>query len=198
MTHIVIHTAWPWICSAAHGAHFSTMPASPRKKRAPAKLSPKIPPRGKGSKGSKPSPGGKKQHKPSPKAASSSSKAKPSPKQSASSKDSPAKAKSTSKVAPKAAASGAPAAEYDETDIVVRVSKLMKTNKLSQVQVGQEARVSQAVISQWLARKYHGHNDKVDKAMEDWLVARANVRVPYTTRPAPSGRCLPAGRCRRC
>lgn len=41
-----------------------------------------------------------------------------------------------------------------DADIVLRVSRMMKTNKLSQVQVGQEARVSQAVISQWLARKY--------------------------------------------
>ena len=41
----------------------------------------------------------------------------------------------------------------DEVDIVVRVARMMKANKLSQVQVGQEARVSQAVISQWLARK---------------------------------------------
>ena len=42
----------------------------------------------------------------------------------------------------------------DGADIVVRVARMMKSNKLSQVQVGQEARVSQAVISQWLARKY--------------------------------------------
>ena len=41
-----------------------------------------------------------------------------------------------------------------DADIVVRVSRMMKSNKLSQVTVGQEARVSQAVISQWLARKY--------------------------------------------
>ena len=42
----------------------------------------------------------------------------------------------------------------DDADIVMRVARMMKSNKLSQVQVGQEARVSQAVISQWLARKY--------------------------------------------
>ena len=94
----------------------------------------------------------------------------------------------------------------DEVDIVVRVARMMKANKLSQVQVGQEARVSQAVISQWLARKsvatpprlgvvlreltngprrrYHGHNDKVDKAMEDWLEARRNGTLVRTPRPA--------------
>jgi len=37
----------------------------------------------------------------------------------------------------------------------------MKANRVSQVVAGQEARVSQAVISQWLSMKYHGHNDKV-------------------------------------
>ena len=37
----------------------------------------------------------------------------------------------------------------------------MKVNRVSQVIVGQEARVSQSVISQWLSLRYHGHNDKV-------------------------------------
>jgi hypothetical protein len=41
------------------------------------------------------------------------------------------------------------------------VKRYMKDSKLSQVTVGQEARVSQAVISQWLSQKYHGHNNKV-------------------------------------
>ena len=49
---------------------------------------------------------------------------------------------------------------------------MMKSNKLSQVQVGQEARVSQAVISQWLARKYvptlpaqHGRTEACESLM---------------------------------
>ena len=45
--------------------------------------------------------------------------------------------------------------------LVAEVRTYMKANKLSQVTVGQEARISQAVISQWLSLKYHGHNDKV-------------------------------------
>ena len=48
-----------------------------------------------------------------------------------------------------------------DADLVKEVRFFMKTNKLSQVTVGQEARISQAVISQWLSLKYHGHNDKV-------------------------------------
>ena len=44
--------------------------------------------------------------------------------------------------------------------LVNDVRTYMKANKLSQVTVGQEARISQAVISQWLSLKYHGHNDK--------------------------------------
>jgi hypothetical protein len=48
-----------------------------------------------------------------------------------------------------------------DADLVKDVRLFMKTNKLSQVTVGQEARISQAVISQWLSLKYHGHNDKV-------------------------------------
>ena len=104
----------------------------------------------------------------------------------------------------------------DEVDIVVRVARMMKANKLSQVQVGQEARVSQAVISQWLARKsvatpprlgvvlreltngprrrYHGHNDKVDKAMEDWLEARRNGTLVRTPRPAHATPARPSAR----
>lgn len=45
--------------------------------------------------------------------------------------------------------------------LVKEVRAYMKANKVSQVVAGQEARVSQAVISQWLSMKYHGHNDKV-------------------------------------
>ena len=48
-----------------------------------------------------------------------------------------------------------------DADLVKDVRLFMRTNKLSQVTVGQEARISQAVISQWLSLKYHGHNDKV-------------------------------------
>eukprot|EP01050_Picozoa_sp_SAG11_P023808 SAG11_NODE_4897_length_1731_cov_1.602941_4_plen_228_part_00 len=48
-----------------------------------------------------------------------------------------------------------------DAELVCSVRSFMKSNKLSQVTVGQEARISQAVISQWLSLKYHGHNDKV-------------------------------------
>ena len=69
-----------------------------------------------------------------------------------------------------------PLEEGDER-LVNEVRGYMKENKLSQVMVGQEARVSQAVISQWLSRKYHGHNAKVDSAMRHWLSARRAGRV---------------------
>lgn len=48
-----------------------------------------------------------------------------------------------------------------DAELVADVRAYMKLHKLSQVTVGQEARISQAVISQWLSLKYHGHNDKV-------------------------------------
>jgi hypothetical protein len=48
-----------------------------------------------------------------------------------------------------------------DANLVKDVRLFMKTNKLSQVTVGHEARISQAVMSQWLSLKYHGHNDKV-------------------------------------
>eukprot|EP01050_Picozoa_sp_SAG11_P018133 SAG11_NODE_2695_length_3081_cov_1.330315_2_plen_196_part_00 len=51
--------------------------------------------------------------------------------------------------------------EDPDASLVNEVRSYMKSNKLSQVMVGQEARVSQAVISQWLSLKYHGHNSKV-------------------------------------
>ena len=51
-----------------------------------------------------------------------------------------------------------------DAELVQGVRAFMKQNKLSQVTVGQEARISQAVISQWLSLKYHGHNDKVRAA----------------------------------
>ena len=64
--------------------------------------------------------------------------------------------------------------------LVNDVRTYMKANKLSQVTVGQEARISQAVISQWLSLKYHGHNDK------------ARPPQPTTTHPPqnPPPRCL--------
>ena len=48
-----------------------------------------------------------------------------------------------------------------DSQLVSDVQTYMKMHKLSQVTVGQEARISQAVISPWLLFKYHGHNDKV-------------------------------------
>ena len=67
--------------------------------------------------------------------------------------------------------------EEPDAGLVNEVRVYMKANKLSQVMVGQEARVSQAVISQWLSLKYHGHNAKVDSAMREWLNARRSGRV---------------------
>ena len=67
--------------------------------------------------------------------------------------------------------------EEPDAGLVNEVRAYMKANKLSQVMVGQEARVSQAVISQWLSLKYHGHNAKVDTAMREWLNARRSGRV---------------------
>ena len=57
--------------------------------------------------------------------------------------------------------------------LVQEVKMFMKANKLSQVTVGQEARISQAVISQWLSLKYHGHNYKVRNALTSTFAQRA-------------------------
>ena len=46
-------------------------------------------------------------------------------------------------------------------ELIEEVREFMKVNRVSQVIAGQEARVSQSVISQWLSLRYHGHNDKV-------------------------------------
>ena len=46
-------------------------------------------------------------------------------------------------------------------ELIEEVREYMKVNRVSQVIAGQEARVSQSVISQWLSLRYHGHNDKV-------------------------------------
>ena len=62
--------------------------------------------------------------------------------------------------------------QKSDAQLVADVKAFMLANKLGQVQVGREARISLAVISQWLSLKYHGHNDKVDAAMRTWLDAR--------------------------
>ena len=62
-------------------------------------------------------------------------------------------------------------------DLVQRVRDYMSSNRVSQSAVGSEARVSQAVISQWLSLKYHGHNEKVDEVMRDWLHRRLTGRA---------------------
>ena len=51
-------------------------------------------------------------------------------------------------------------AQSDEL-LVLDMRAYMKMHKLSQDIVAQEARISQAVVSQWLSLKYHGHNEKV-------------------------------------
>ena len=56
--------------------------------------------------------------------------------------------------------------------VVDAVRAMMKSKKISQVAVGKEARVSQAVVSQWLSSKYNGDNGKVDAMMRGWLKAR--------------------------
>ena len=48
-----------------------------------------------------------------------------------------------------------------DSSLVHEVRSCMKTNKLSQVVVGQEARVSPVIISQWLSLKYPGNVSKV-------------------------------------
>ena len=63
-----------------------------------------------------------------------------------------------------------------DPDLVQRVRDYMSANRVSQSAVGSEARVSQAVISQWLSLKYHGHNEKVDEVMRDWLHRRLTGR----------------------
>ena len=50
-----------------------------------------------------------------------------------------------------------------DTALVYEVKAFMKSHKVSQVRVGQEARMSQAVVSQWLSLKYHGNVDKVPR-----------------------------------
>ena len=57
--------------------------------------------------------------------------------------------------------SGVDQAPSADSKLVEQVKVYMKENKVSQVKLGEEARISQAVISQWLALKYYGHNDKV-------------------------------------
>ena len=98
----------------------------------------------------------------------------------------PARAAKMPKSSP-AAKQPSPGRASQNKVIVDDVIKEMKKYKLSQVQVGQEARVSQAVISQWLARKYHGHNGKVDKAMLDWLDARENGTLDQLSAPFAKG-----------
>eukprot|EP01044_Picomonas_judraskeda_P024484 COSAG03_NODE_6768_length_1008_cov_1.649065_1_plen_120_part_10 len=101
-------------------------------------------------------------------------------------KSSPAKAKPKSK-GKKKAAEEEPLPP--DADIVVRVSRLMKSNKLSQVQVGQEARVSQAVISQWLARKYvytHKHTLPPSLPPSLSLPPSPSLPLPLSLSPCPS------------
>jgi hypothetical protein len=62
--------------------------------------------------------------------------------------------------------------------LVADVRTYMKAHKLSQVTVGQEARISQAVISQWLSLKYHGHNDKVRHATATPLAHAPTAPLP--------------------
>jgi predicted XRE-type DNA-binding protein len=73
-----------------------------------------------------------------------------------------------------------------DAELVADVRTYMKANKLSQVTVGQEARISQAVISQWLSLKYHGHNDKV-RAHATFFPSppQARQQAGRRTRPGP-------------
>lgn len=76
--------------------------------------------------------------------------------------------------------------------LVAEVRTYMKANKLSQVTVGQEARISQAVISQWLSLKYHGHNDKV----RPLLFTRTRPRFPPTSPSVSRSSTEPGSRAR--
>ena len=56
--------------------------------------------------------------------------------------------------------------EEPDEDLVSEVRAYMKANKISQMVVKEQARVSQAVISQWLNLRYHGHTGKVCPARD--------------------------------
>ena len=79
------------------------------------------------------------------------------------------------------------ASRKPDGQVVDAVRTKMKTEKLSQVVVGKEARISQAVISQWLASKYNGDNGKVDDMMRGWLKAREAGPVPEASDPSVGG-----------
>jgi len=55
--------------------------------------------------------------------------------------------------------------------LVSEVKAFMKLRKISQVCVGHEARMSQAVVSQWLSGKYHGNVSKESKSPLLWVNA---------------------------
>ena len=73
---------------------------------------------------------------------------------------------------PASALRSAPGNAAADPVLVSEVRDYMTVHRLSQPTVGAEARISQAVISQWLSHKYRGHNDKVDAVMRQWLAAR--------------------------
>ena len=70
--------------------------------------------------------------------------------------------------------------EEPDEDLVSEVRAYMKANKISQMVVKEQARVSQAVISQWLNLRYHGHTGKVCPARD----MPAFSRPPSPTAPA--------------
>ena len=63
--------------------------------------------------------------------------------------------------------------EEPDEDLVSEVRAYMKANKISQMVVKEQARVSQAVISQWLNLRYHGHTGKVRPARDMPAFSRA-------------------------
>ena len=81
-------------------------------------------------------------------------------------------AAASSPVLPPSALQSAPGNAAADPVLVAEVRDYMTVHRLSQPTVGTEARISQAVISQWLSHKYRGHNDKVDAVMRQWLAAR--------------------------
>ena len=91
---------------------------------------------------------------------------------------------------------GVPAQGYEPDPVLVQEVKMcMTANKLSQVTVGQEARISQPVISQWLSLKYHSQGTARQGAHRD-KVRTALTSIP-TQRAARAQACLPVPVTRR-
>ena len=77
-----------------------------------------------------------------------------------------------------------PVGDADQS-IVSEVRAYLKLHKLLQTTISAETRISQSAISQWLANKYDGNNDKIDAVMRKWLSARKAGIVAKLSPDAP-------------